>query len=240
MKELFLNFIYDPLYNALVLFIDIIPGYDVGLAIIAVTVFIKLVLFPLSKKAVRTQMVIKKIQPELDELKKKHKDDRQQQAQKMMELYKENNLNPFSGFLVILIQLPVIIGLYWVFYKGGLPEINTDMLYSFVPIPQVVNMDFLGLVDMGGKSFVLAALAGLSQYVQIKYSLPPIAEKKDSPSLKDDLARSFQLQMRYMMPILITVFAYVISAAVALYWVTSNMFAIGQELYMRKKVRNTE
>jgi YidC/Oxa1 family membrane protein insertase len=157
----------------------------------------------------------------------------------MLELYRENNLNPFSGLALIFIQLPIIIGLYWVFYNGGLPDIDIEKLYSFIPVPEMVNMNFLGLVDMGGRSLILAALAGATQYYQIKYSLPPLAKRSDThvPTLKDDLARSMHMQMRYVMPVLVTVFAYVISAAVALYWITSNLFAIGQEVYMRKRVK---
>lgn len=237
MSGLFHTFIYDPIYNGLIYLIGHVPNYDVGIAIIVITVIVKLVLFPLSKTAVRTQILMKKLEPELNELKKKYEKDKQQQAQKMMQLYKDNNLNPFSGFLLILIQLPIIFGLYWVFFRGGLPDIDVSLLYSFVSVPMTVNMDFIGLIDMSGRSLLLAALAGITQFIQINYALPKMAERKDDPSLKEDLARSFQLQMRYVMPVMIAIFAYIISAAIALYWVTSNIFAIGQELYMRKRIK---
>jgi len=236
-NSLWHNFIYDPLYNALIFLIGIVPGADVGIAVIVLTVFVKLLLFPLAHRVARTQVVIKRIQPELDKLKEKFKDDKQEQTLKTLALYKDNNINPFFGFLVILIQLPIILGLYWVFYKGGLPMVNMDLLYSFVSGITVPNMTFIGITDMAGKSLVLALLAGSTQFIQMQIIMPDAPEKKDNPTIKDDLARTMHMQMKYVMPIIITVVAYTISAAVALYWVTSNIFAIGQELLVRRNIK---
>jgi YidC/Oxa1 family membrane protein insertase len=236
-SSLWHTFFYNPIYNGLVFFIDVVPTADVGIAIILVTIVVKLIVFPLSKKATRTQMIMKRIQPELNKLKEKYKDDRQKQAEKMMEIYRENDINPLSGLGLILIQLPLIFALYWIFFKGGLPEINTLILYPFIPVPDLVNMEFIGLVDMAGRSMILAAAAGITQYYQISLTLPKIAEKKDNATLKEDLARSFQLQMKYVMPAFVFMVAYFISAAVALYWLTSNIFAIGQEFVIRKQVK---
>lgn len=230
-------FFYDPLYNGLIYLISIVPFFDVGIAIIILTIFVKLVLFPISKKAVRTQMIIKRLEPELNEIKKKFKKDKKQQGQKVMELYKKNNVNPFSGILIVLLQIPIILGLYWVFFRGGLPEINTDLLYSFISLPQEVNMNFLGLVNISEKNIIIALFAGITQYFQIKLTLPQLKKKTSNPTFKDDLKRSMHLQMRYVMPIMVFVFAYIISAAIALYWLTSNLFAIGQELFIRRKIK---
>jgi YidC/Oxa1 family membrane protein insertase len=120
--------IYNPLYNALIFLLDIVPGADIGIAVIILTVFVKVLLFPLAHKVARTQATINQIQPQLDKLKDKYKDNKQEQTIKTLELYKKNGINPFFGFLVILIQLPIILGLYFVFYKGGLPSINMDIL----------------------------------------------------------------------------------------------------------------
>jgi YidC/Oxa1 family membrane protein insertase len=236
------TFFYDPIYNGLVFILDILPSADVGIAIILITVVVKLVLFPISVKAVRTQIVMKQIEPELNAIKKKYEKNKQEQAQKMMQLYKDKEINPFSGILLLFIQLPVIFALYWIFFKGGLPEVNVDILYSFVGIPALTSesMMFLGIVDMAGKSLFFAVGAGLTQYYQLKLSMPPMQDRKKDASMKEDFARSFQLQMRYMMPVLITLFAYFISAAIALYWLTSNLFTIGQEMVIRKKVRGND
>jgi YidC/Oxa1 family membrane protein insertase len=239
---LFNTYLYNPIYNGLVFLIGAVPYADVGIAVITLTVLVKLILFPLSVKMVRTQMVVKQIEPDIKKLKEKHKDDRQKQAEAMMALYKEKNLNPFSGFLLILIQIPIILALYWVFFKGGLPEINTEIIYSFIQIPEITadNMMFLGFIDVGMKSIFLALLAGVTQYFQMKYAMPPVPARKDKPSFKDDMARSLNLQMRYGMPVMVVFIAFITSAAIALYWTTSNLFAIGQELVIRKRVRRSE
>lgn len=182
-------------------------------------------------------MVMKRIEPELKKLRKKFEKNKQEQAQQMMALYKENKINPLSSFFTILLQLPVIFALYWVFFKGGLPNINTDILYSFVSIPSEINMVFLGLVNMADKSIFIALLAGITQYYQFKLTLPPLEKRNHEATLKEDLARSMQINMKYMMPGIVFVFAYWFSAAIALYWLTSNVFAIGQELVIRKQVR---
>jgi len=233
---LFHTFFYNPIYNGLVFLIDIVPFADVGIAIVILTILVKLIMFPISQKAVRTQFLMKGLQPHLEKIKEKYAKDKQEQARKTMALYKEKGINPFSGIFLILLQIPIILALYWVFFRGGLPEIDISLLYSFVREPSLVNMEFLGTIDMAGRSVVLAFLAGLSQYFQIKLSLPTLKKRNNDASLKDDFARSFQLQMRYMLPLFIFGFSYFISAAVALYWFTSNIFAVGQEIFLRKKL----
>ena len=233
---LFHTFFYNPIYNGLVFLIDIVPLADVGVAIILITVLVKLILFPISQKAVRTQFLMRGLQPQLERIKEKYAKDKQEQARKTMDLYKEKGINPFSGFLLIFIQIPIIFALYWVFFRGGLPEIDLSILYSFINEPSKINMNFLGLIPMDGRSIVLAFLAGLSQYFQIKLSLPDLKKRDDKASLKDDFARSFQLQMRYMLPLFIFGFSYFVSAAFALYWFTSNIFAIGQEIFLRGRL----
>lgn len=229
--------IYNPLYNGLIFLIDTVPYSDVGIAVILITVITKLILFPLSIKAVRTQMMVKQIEEPLKKIKEEFKDDREKQAKETMALYKEKGINPFSSFLTLFIQLPIILALYWIFFRGGLPVINIDILYSFIKVPEIVNMNFIGLIDMSGKNALLALLAGISQFFQAKLSLPPLKPRKENSSMKDDFARSFHIQMRYILPVIIVFIAYAISAAVALYWVTSNIFAIGQELYVRKNIK---
>ena len=236
-SNFFTNAVYNPLYNGLVFLINTVPYADVGIAVILLTIFVKFILFPLSIKAVRTQLSMRKLEPELKKIKEKHKKDQQELARQTMALYKENGVNPFSSILLIFIQIPIIFGLYWVFFKGGLPVINTDILYSFVKEPSLVNMNFLGLVEVSERSAILAIFAGITQYFQIKLSLPPMKERPDKPSIKDDLARSFNIQMRYVMPFIVFFVSYAISAAIALYWTTSNLFSIGQEIFVRRNIR---
>lgn len=238
--EAFNTFIFNPLYNGLVFLIGVVPYADVGLAVIALTVVVKVILFPLAHRVAHMQVKIRKLAPELEELKEEYKDDKQEQTLKIMALYKKHNIRPFLSILVIFIQLPIILGLYWVFFRGGLPEIRMDLLYSFVSVPSMINMHFLGLVDMGGRSIVLALLAGVTQFVHSLYALPKPKPRSETPSIKEDLAHSFHIQMKYVMPLIVVGISYTISAAIALYWATSNIFAIGQELLVRANVRGDE
>lgn len=243
MITLYNEFVYQPLYNGLIFLIDVVPWADAGIAVVILTVLVKLILFPLSKKAIVTQVQMKSLEPELAKIRTQYKDDKQTQAQKTMALYKDKKINPFAGIVVILIQFPIIIGLYSIFLKSGLPTITTDLLYSFVASPEVVNMHFLGLVDIGSKSVWLALIAAATQYFQIKFAIPavPPAPKTGSkPTFQEDLARSMQVQMKYVFPVMVFFISYSILSAVALYWTVSNLFAIGQEVVVRRKFHIAE
>jgi membrane protein insertase Oxa1/YidC/SpoIIIJ len=129
-----------------------------------------------------------------------------------------------------LIQLPILLGLYWVFSRGGLPTINVSLLYSFVPNPLAVNMSFLGLINMSARSIPLAITAAVSQFIYTRLSMGP--SEKSSPveaSLSGDMARSFEVQARYILPALVGVIGFSLAAAAPLYWTTSNTFMILQE-----------
>lgn len=233
------NIFFDPIYNGLVFFIDVVPGGDVGLSIIAITVVVKFLLLPLSLKAARTQKVMKELDPKLKEIKERLKDKREEQAKAMMDAYKEAGLNPFASIILLFLQIPIVIALYLSVSRGGgipLPGINIDLLYAFVPTPETVNMVFLGFMDITKKSLPLAALAGITQFIHAQISIPKPEPRKDgeTPDMKADFARSMQLQMRYMMPVIIFVVAYTVSAAIAIYFIISNLMALLQEFLVRK------
>jgi YidC/Oxa1 family membrane protein insertase len=230
---------FDPIYNTLVFFIDVAPRGDVGLAIIATVIVVKTVLLPLSVRAAKTQKAMKEIEPKLKELKESHKDDKQAQAKAMMEVYSDANISPFASIALLLIQIPIVFALYFAVARGGgipLPDINIDLLYSFIPTPTIVNTNFLEWVDITGRSVILAALAGITQFWQINLTLPKLGPKKqtDVPDLKEEFVRNMHLQMRYVMPVIIAVVAYTISAAIALYFFVSNVVGILQEFYVRR------
>jgi YidC/Oxa1 family membrane protein insertase len=228
---------YQPLYNGLIFLMDILPWFDAGVIVVLFTILVKFILFPLSKQAVITQIRMKEIEPQLKAIKEKYKDNSQEQAKKTMEMYKEKKVNPFSGVFVVLLQLPIIFALYYIFLRSGLPSIDGNLLYSFIPHPNTVNMSFLGLINITQKSLFLAFLAGISSFFQAKLAAPVVAPKKDNPSFSDDLARGMSMQMRYVLPIIVFFISYKISGVVALYWFTSNVFTIIQERYLRKKFK---
>lgn len=234
---------FDPIYNTLVFLIDVVPAGDVGLAIVLLTILVKVVLLPLSLKAAKTQYVMRTVEPKLHELKERYKDNREALARKTMDLYREVGVNPFASILLVIFQIPIIIALYLSVFSGGgvrLPEINLELLYSFVPAPEIVSTLFFGFLDITQRSLPLALLAGATQFVHTHLSLPPSKprDQKEKPSFKDDFARSMQIQMRYVLPLIIFFVAYTISAAIALYFVVSNIVSIAQEFVVRKQVPN--
>ena len=118
------------------------------MAIIATVLLVKTILLPISIKAVKTQKVMREIEPKLKKIKEKFKDNRQKQSEAMMGIYKEAGMNPFASIFLIFLQIPIIIALYFAVYKGGgipLPDINLELLYSFVAAPTAVTMNFLGM-----------------------------------------------------------------------------------------------
>jgi len=241
MSFLFHNFFYAPLYNGLILFISIIPFHSVGLAVIIFTCVVKVIIFPLSQKSIKTQFEMKQIEPEINELKLKYKDDKKLQAEKIMRLYKEKGINPFAGILLMLVQFPILIALYWVFLKGGLPKIDQTTIYSFTKIPDLINMSFLG-ISVADKSIVFAIFVAIAQFLQMQITLPKAkkVEVKEgkTPAFTDELAKSMNMQMKYVMPIIMFFIAKSFPLVVSLYLITSSLFAIGQELYIKSKYKS--
>jgi YidC/Oxa1 family membrane protein insertase len=233
---MFHTIFYVPLYNALI-FLTTTFGGSLGLAVIGLTLVVKLILSPLSHKSIVSQIEQKKLQPLLEDIKKKYPDQKEQSA-KTMELYKEHKTNPFAGCLLILLQLPIIIALYRVFLSGT--AINPGELYSFVHAPETVHSMFLG-INMASKSIILAILAGVSQFLQMYWS--PAMQSSGAPIAPDadmqtKMAGSMTKSMKYTMPVMIAVFAYAVPGAVALYWVISNVFMIAQERFVMYRMKN--
>lgn len=223
--------IYQPIYNALVFLIDVIPSHDVGIAVIVLTILARIVLFPLSRRAVDSQLAMKKLAPEVEAVKAKYKKNSPEASKAIFALYKERGVHPFAGFGLTLVQLPVLFALYWVFAQGGLPEVDSNALYSFVQVPEAVDMILLGLIDMGANhNATLAVLVAISQFVYTRLSMGKT--EHDSPveaSLSGDMAKSFEFQARYVMPIIFGGFMFFIPAAASLYSLTANIAMIAQE-----------
>ena len=227
--------LYQPLLNALAFLVSVIPGGDVGIAVIILTILVKVVLFPLSQKSIESQAQMSILTPELNKIKASGA-SKEEQARLTFELYKEHKTNPFSGCLLVLIQIPIIFALYYVFLKGI--NFESGLLYSFIHVPEHSNMIFLGLLDITEKSFILAILAGVSQYLQAHFiPKPPVPSvvNNAAPSFSDSFAKSMSMQMKYIFPFIVAFIAYSISGAVALYWITSNLFMVGQQIYVKKK-----
>jgi len=236
---LFHTFFYNPIYNGLIFLATFSSWLDLGIAVVLITVIVKLLIFPITKKSIQTQIKIKEIEPQIKKIKEKYKDNKEEMAKKTMQLYSENNVNPFASFFLVLVQMPILFALYFVFLRGGLPDVNFDILYPFIHAPShIMNIKFLGFVDITQKNIFLAFLAGLTQFFQMKIVMPKMEKKKEKGGVKEEMMRNIQLQMKYIMPLFIFFIAYGLLSAVALYWVTSNLFMIAQELYVRKHIKN--
>src|SRR3989344_9220150 len=172
---LFNTFVYEPLYNGFIFLISITPFHDVGLAVIFLTLFVRLVLLPVTHKTVTSQAKLRHLEPEINRVKKETEHDKQAQAKKIMELYQAHGVNPFSGCLMFLVQTPFILALFWLFNQGLTDGLNTGNLYSFVTLPEEISLLFFGIVDISQKNILIALAAGISQYFQIKLALPPVA-----------------------------------------------------------------
>ncbi len=241
-SSIFATIFYNPLYNGLIYLIGHLPNGDIGIAVILFTCIVKFILFPLSKSSVVTQLKMKALEPELQKIKDKNKGNKEEEARQTLEFYRANKLNPFAGVLLMLIQLPIIIALAFIFYRGGLPTVHLDILYSFIKVPAVISMYFFGTVNIAVNSIVLSVIAGVSQFFQVQYSVPKYKkpEGQTEPNFKDDLARSMNTQMRYVLPAMVFFFSLGISGAVALYWITSNLFTIAQEVYFRQTIKKVK
>lgn len=240
MSTLYHSLIFNPLYNGLIGLIAVFPWMDAGIAVIIFTIIIKLILFPLSKKAIVTQVRMKELQPELNKIKELYKDNKQEQGLKTMALYKDKGMNPFSSFFLLFIQLPILYALYAVFIRSGLPVINTTLLYSFISVP-TVNMHFLGLLDISKASVLMSLIAAAAQFLQLHYSIAsaptnPTDKKNNAAPAAADIAQNMTKQMKYIFPVMIFFISYKISAVIALYWTVSSLFTLGQELYVRHKL----
>ncbi len=225
---LFNEILYRPLLNVLVLLYQYLPGHDLGIAIIVLTVMIRLILFPLSQKSIRSQKALSEMQPKIDEIRKKYKDDKEKQSKALMQFYKENKVNPLSGCLPLVIQLLVFTALYRVLQTGLQPE-KIHLLYSASYAPTSINMTFLNLIDLSVRNVYLAISAGVLQFFQSKMLMP----KK--PKKSGDVSSVISQQMTYFIPILMVFITLSVPGGVALYWVATSIFSIVQQYFLIKK-----
>ncbi|MDP2910402.1 MAG: YidC/Oxa1 family membrane protein insertase [bacterium] len=222
--------LYQPLLNALVLLYIYLPGHDFGIAIIILTILIKFLFYPLGKQSIKSQKSLSELQPKIKEIQEKHKQDKEKQTKEIMALYKREKISPFSGCLPILIQLPVLIALYRVFWNGLQPE-QMDFLYKFVVSPGAIDPTLFGFINLSQPNFIIALLNGVLQFIQIKM-IGPKKIKKQGASFSDEL----QKQMQYFMPVFIVLILFRLPSALGLYFLVSSLFTIIQQyVILRKK-----
>jgi YidC/Oxa1 family membrane protein insertase len=233
MSNLFHEFLYRPLFNALIFLYQNLSFYDLGIAIILLTIIIRLVLFPLFYKGAKDQAIMQRLAPKIKEIQKNHKDNKEKQARALMELYRQHKVNPFSGFLLLLIQLPILFALYKVFLNGFSSD-TLNNLYSFVSTPNALTHSFLGIIDLSKRNILVIFAAAVAQYFQGKLSMVKSNKSNENLTPVERMGR----QMIYMGPILTIVFLYFFNlpSAVAIYWLTTSTFSVVQQVIINKKI----
>lgn len=247
MGNIFDTILIAPLVNALFFIYGIIPGHDFGLSIIILTVLIRLVLWPLANKQLHSQKKMQALQGDIAKVREKAAGDKQKESAMLMELYKEKEVNPFSACLPTLLQFPILIAMFVVFKKAtgsisGVEQLLYEPVKNLHYIQQVLsgqipfNTDLFGLINMAKPSILLAIIAGITQFAQVKMITP----KKQKSNVKDSQAQMTAM-MNYTFPALTIFIAWSLPAALPMYWISTNMVAILQQwLVMRKEVDEME
>lgn len=234
--NIFDSLIYQPLFNILIVLYQYLG--DFGLAVIALTLLIRFMLYPLAAESIRVQKITSAIQPKMKEIQEKYKNDKEKQALLMMDLWKENKINPMSGFLFLLIQLPILWGLYRVFWDG-FKNGSLSMLYDFVPNPGIIDSKFLSFVSLSEPFPVFAVVAGVLQFLQTKMMMPSLSAKKrqnnGQKSQSEQFAAMMQTQSLYVFPVVTILIFWGLPSALGLYWVVSAAFSIVQQRIILKK-----
>lgn len=231
MNNLFQTIFYQPILNLLVFLYNNLG--DLGLAIVFLTLIIKLILLPLSKKSIKSQKALQDLQPKIDELKAKFKGDKQAMSVALMALYKQNKVNPFSSCLPLLIQLPFFIAIFKVF-RDGFAQNHLDLLYPFVGNPEVINTVSFGFFDLSQRSIILAILAGAAQFWQGKMMIAKKPEVNTEGSKDENMLSIMNKQMLYIMPGVTVLIGLSFPAGLTFYWFLTTLFtALQQKLVFR-------
>ncbi|MFA5935958.1 MAG: YidC/Oxa1 family membrane protein insertase [Patescibacteria group bacterium] len=240
--SIFTTLIIQPILNLLVWLYNVIPGNDLGIAIILLTILVKVVLYPFTMAQIKQQRALQALQPKVDEIRNRLKDDKEAQAKELMELYKRDKVNPASSCLPLLIQLPIFIGLYRAL-SDGLSSQGLNLLYSFVANPGTIHTMFLGAVDLAKPNIVLAVLAGAVQFWQSRQIMkkpspaapPPTEVAKTEGAQDESMAATMNKQMMYIMPVVTVFIGISLPGGLTLYWLVMSLLTVAQQaLFLRK------
>jgi YidC/Oxa1 family membrane protein insertase len=248
--QTFRAFVTKPLLNLLIFIASLVPEHDLGVSIIILTVFIKLLLFIPTQHGLEGQRRMQAVQPKLDEIKQKYKGDPQKLQAETMRVWKEHKINPLQSCLPLLIQFPILIGLFFVIRDGWHLELSRHLIYSWnQTLPWTFDTHFLGLNLLDPHAYIFPPLLVVMQFVQMKLSFAIAKRKKDKKESADGKEKTLekaekkplsqqeiqQKMMLYGLPLMIGFFALQFPAAVSLYWGISTLFGIGQQLVVNRK-----
>lgn len=244
MPNIFTVVFLQPLLNLLVWLYDVIPGHDIGVAIILLTVVVKLVLYPLTVKQIKQQRALQELQPKIEEVRTRLKDNKEEQARELMALYAKEKVNPASSCLPLLLQLPIFIALYRAL-SYGLESKSLTLLYAFIPNPQQIDPTFLGVLNLTKPSYALALAAAAVQYWQTRQILKPPAATVTAPppevaassGAKDEsMSAMMNKQMAYMMPIVTAVIGFSLPGGLTLYWFVMSLLTVLQQWWLLRRL----
>lgn len=237
LKTLWNVVLYKPLYNLLILLV-ILFGGNAGLAIVFLTILVKIVLLPFTAKMIKSQVAMKAIEPKLQKIREEHATDKQMQSKKTFELYKEHKVNPFTGCFLLLIQFPIIIALYQVVLGGFAPR--PELLYGVIHFPEQISTMFLGM-DITQRSIVLAVIVAGLQFLQAWLAgrnttqTAVATSTSGANNMQADLQKSMQTQMKYFLPLMVGFISLRLPAAIGIYWAVNILMTIAQEYYIRNR-----
>ena len=231
-SDLFRILLWQPLFNLLIFFYLYLPGNDFGIAVIALTILVRLILWPWQKKAIHSQLVLQKIQPKIKELQKKYKNDNEKLGREFLKLTRSQKVNPFFGTFITFLQLPILIALYRVFWQGFSEE-NLKYLYPFMKRPETLDPSFLGMVDLSQPNLIMVILLAIVSFLQQRM----MTKKRKTKKSFEDV---FQTQMLYIMPVFIALIFLRLPSALALYLIVSTIFAILQQKIVEKEIAEHE
>ena len=235
MTQLYDLFLYNPILNTLVFFYQTIAFRDLGVAIVLITICIRIVLYPVFHAMAKNQIVMQRLQPDLKKIKDLHGKDKEKHVQATMDLYKKHNINPFSNIFLLIVQIPILIALFNILHgqSGILTQKFISHLYPFVTVPEAINTIAFGLINLDKRSIVIVVLTAFAQYIQARMSLPELSKDRELTQ-QEKIGR----QMVFMGPVLTLVFFYNFPAAVALYWLVSTIFSILQQYIANKNIQH--
>lgn len=235
MLYLYQIILYQPIYNALVFFYNLIPWRDLGISIIILTVLLKIILHPLSAKALKSQRELQSLEPKLKALKEQYKDNKQELTKATMDLYKQEKVSPFSSCLPLLIQFPFLIAIYQAM-RAVVENKGFEILYPFVANPGTINTISFGFLDIAKPNIILAILAGAAQFWQTRMLSTKQPPKSAGAGGKDEGQMAMMnKQMQYMMPLFTVFIGASIPAGLTLYWLFTTLLTIGQQALVFKQ-----
>ena len=224
--------IYRPLLNTLVFLYQTVAAHDLGMAIIFLTILVRLLLFPLFQKSMAHSTKLQAIQPKLKKIQAEHKGNKEKEVEATMALFREHGTNPFAAFGLTLLQLPVLIALYQLF-STGLSEGYTTGLYAFITPPGEIPRTLFGLINLNEANTILVGLTAILQYIQGRMALP-----RQAPGTTLSNEQKTSRIMLFAAPVIVGIILVRFPAALALYWGVSTLWSVGQQAYINRMLRH--